>query len=155
MCNISSQVVSSLIALLQYYVWIFPILSVFATRSWIQQVMMYGFGSKYEGLVFAKIKVKGLWLFLYRVLLQLPSWNELTWKAEALLEEAQNWWISHSPLTVSVYAQSTLQKYKSSCLELSKHVPLEPPHLVGTVHNTLRLWGLKFRSWVSRMMYVM
>jgi hypothetical protein len=27
--------------------------------------MMYGFGSKYEGLVFAKIEVKGIWLFLY------------------------------------------------------------------------------------------
>jgi hypothetical protein len=37
---------------------------------------MYDFGSKYEGLVFAKIEVKGLWLFLYRVTSRPLSWKK-------------------------------------------------------------------------------
>jgi len=74
MCNISSQVVSSLIALLQYITCV-NIFSIVRLRNKVLNtiVMMYGFGSKNEGLVFAKIEVNGLWLlFLYRVL-QLQS----------------------------------------------------------------------------------
>ena len=60
--------------------------------------------------------------------------------------------IHTSPARAPSRYYSASRKYKSSWLEPSKHVPLEPLRLVGAVHNTLWLWGLKLRPWVSWIM---
>lgn len=81
-------------------------------------VMMYGFGSKNEGLVFAKIEVNGLWLFLYRVekdrSLSLGT-ERKTDESLTLLSQLSVY--SHSGMNVIVLPP---KKYKTSCLE---HLP--------------------------------
>ena len=72
----------------------------------------------------------------------------------SLLEEAQNRRISHSPLTVfSLFTPVqherhpviTLPQDNIRAAGLSPQNTLEPLRLVGAVHNTLWLWGLKLR----------